>query len=146
MTRLVDDQILSAILRSVDLPSRPRDAVYTTGYWYVRLCQAVLGASERTGVLSEPFTGQAPAVREQALHRLLELPDEIGLVSLRTLGPLIAHLRNRHRLNALGMEALAAAVYLGASVHLSVASPRLEEALRAESISVVSVDPRMDSG
>ena len=112
------------------------EAVYTTGYWYVRLCQAVLGASERTGALSQPFAGQAPVIRQQAVRRLLELPDEIGLVSLRTLGPLIARYRNRHRLNILGIEVLAAAVHLEAAVYLSVPSPRLEGALRAEGLRV----------
>ena len=82
------------------------------------------------------LTGQPANLRDQAIRKLLELPDEIGLVSLRTLGPLIARHRNRHRLNALGSEALAAAVHLGADVFLSVPSPRLEGALRAEGLHV----------
>jgi hypothetical protein len=64
---------------------------------------------------------------------LLELPDQIGLVSLRELAPVIGQLRNRHDLNILGMEVLAAAVHLEADVYLSAASPRLEEALMRES-------------
>ena len=135
MTQIVDDQRLSEILRGGH-PPRPDEAVYTTGYWYVRLCQAVLGASERTGALSQPFAGQPASIREQAVRRLLELPDEIGLVSLRTLGPVIARHRRRHRLNALGSEALAAAAHLGADVFLSAPSPRLEEALQAEGLHV----------
>lgn len=131
MTQIVDDQLLSELLRGGQ-PPRPGEAVYTTGYWYVRLCQAVLGASERTGALSQPFAGQPANLRDQAIRKLLELPDEIGLVSLRTLGPLIA----RHRLNALGSEALAAATHLGADVFLSVPSPRLQDALRAEGLQV----------
>lgn len=135
MTQIVDDQLLSELLRG-GLPPRPDEAVHATGYWYVRLCQAVLGASERTGTLSQPFAGQAPIMRLRAVRKLLELPDEIGLVSLRTLGPLIARHRNRHRLNALGSEALAAAAHLEADVFLSVPSPRLEDALRAEGLNV----------
>ena len=77
-----------------------------------------------------------PPPRDQAIRKLLELPDEIGLVSLRTLGPLMARHRRRHRLNALGTEALAAAAHLGAGVFLSVPSPRLEDALRAEGLHV----------
>jgi hypothetical protein len=46
--------------------------------------------------------------------------------------PLIGQLRERHVLNILGMEALAAATRLGADVFLSASSPRLEVALRAE--------------
>lgn len=135
MTQIVDDQLLSELLRGGQ-PPRPDEAVYTTGYWYVRLCQAVLGASERTGALSQPFAGQPVSIREQAVRKLLELPDEIGLVSLRTLGPLIARHRGCHRLNALGSEALAAAAHLGADVFLSAPSPRLADALRAEGLNV----------
>jgi hypothetical protein len=62
----------------------------------------------------------------------LELPEEIGLISLRQLGPVIAGLRARHQLNILGIEALAAAVYLDATVAMSARSPQLEQALAAE--------------
>ncbi len=140
MTQIIDDQLLGELLRGGQ-PPRPTEAVYTTGYWYVRLCQAVLGASARTGALSRPFAGQAPSIRAQAIRRLLALPDEIGLVSLRTLGPVIARHRNRHRLNALGSEVLAAAAHLGADVFLSVPSPRLEDTLRAEGLQVEVVEP-----
>ena len=139
MTQLVDDQLLGELLRGGD-PPRPEERVYTTGYWYVRLCQAVFGASERTGALSRPFGGQSPAIRERAIRRLVELPDEIGLESLRTLAPLIGQLRLRHRLNAPGLEALAAAVHLEATVFLSAPSPRLEQALRAEGLHVEVIE------
>lgn len=59
-----------------------------------------------------------------------------GLLSLRQLGPLIGRLRARHGLNILGLEVLAAATRLGASVLLSAPSPRLEAALRAEGAGV----------
>ena len=64
--------------------------------------------------------------------RLLELPGTIGLLSLRELGPRIGRLCQRHDLNILGMEVLAAAVHLDAGVYLSAPSPRLEAALTAE--------------
>lgn len=131
MIQLVDDQILGRILRG-EAPPGPGGDVFTTGYWYVRLCQAVLNASERTGVLSTPFAALPEHARIRAVRALLELPDEIGLLSLRDLGPLIGQLRARHDLNILGMEALAAATRLGADVFLSASSPRLEAALRAE--------------
>ena len=82
--------------------------------------------------LSASFGSLPEAVHTQALHALLELPDRIGLASLRTLGPLIGHLSRRHQLNALGIEALAAAIHLNADVYLSAPAPRLEDALRAE--------------
>ena len=136
MTQLVDDQLLGQILRGAPAPRTGRP-VFTTGYWYVRLCQAVLGAADRAGVLSGPFAALPRPARQRAMRALLELPDSIGLLSLRQLGPVIGQLRQRHNLNILGMEALAAAVLLQADVHLSASSPRLEEALRAEHRDVV---------
>lgn len=134
MTLLVDDQLLSVVLRGRPLPQplAAYQAISTTGHWYVRLCQAALGRGGQQGVLSQPFTALPPGQREAALLLVMELPEEVGLVSLRELGPVIARLRSRHQLNILGIEALAAAVHLDAVVALSSRSPRLEEALRAE--------------
>ncbi|MCY4632152.1 MAG: hypothetical protein OXE75_14895 [bacterium] len=131
MTQLVDDRLLVTLLAGGD-PPRPREPVYTTGYWYVRLCRAVLGSAGPAGVLSTSFAALPSETRTRALRALLELPEEIGVESLRTLAPLIGHLHQRHRLNALGIEVLAAAVHLQADVYLSAPSPRLEEALRTE--------------
>ena len=132
MTQLVDDRLLATLLAGGD-PPRPQEPVgHTTGYWYVRLCRAVLSSAGPSDVLSASFAALPPATRTQAMQALLELPEEIGLESLRTLAPLIGHLHQRHRLNALGIEVLAAAVHLQADVYLSAPSPRLEEALRAE--------------
>jgi len=137
VTLLVDDQLLSVVLRGEELPAPlgPDPTIATTGYWYVRLCQAVLGVVDRTGTISGPFIALPSARREQALAAVLELPDEIGLVSLRQLGPVIGRLRARRQLNVLSAEALAAAVYLNATVALSTRSPRLEDALSAEGMS-----------
>jgi hypothetical protein len=38
------DQRLGTILRG-DPPPNPDAAIFTTGYWYVRLCQVVLAAA-----------------------------------------------------------------------------------------------------
>ena len=134
MNLLIDDQLLGTVLRGHRPRSLPRRAtLFTTGYWYVRLCQAALNVADRTGVLSAPFAALPADQRERAVAAVLELPEEVGLVGMRTLGPLIARLRGRHRLNILGSEALAAAVYLEAEVALSARSPRLERALVAES-------------
>jgi hypothetical protein len=132
VTQLIDDQLLGAVLRGSPPPQRDVP-LHTTGYFYVRLCQAVLASSTAAGVLSSPFNSLPHELRERATSALLELPEEIGLVSLRELGPVIGQLRARHDLNILGMEVLAAAVYLEADVYLSASSPRLEEALRRES-------------
>ncbi len=132
MIQLIDDQLLGAVLRGRTPPHRAAD-VYTTGYWYVRLCQAVLASNKQSGTLSAPFTSLPGPIRDRAIQALLELPDQIGLVSLRELAPAIGQLRNRHDLNVLGMEALAAAVHLEADLYLSAPSPLLQEALMRES-------------
>jgi hypothetical protein len=67
------------------------------------------------------------------MQALIQLPHEVGLVSLRELGPLMGELRSRHDLNVLGMEVLAAAVLLDAEVFLTAPSPRLQQALALES-------------
>ncbi len=107
--------------------------MFTTGCWYVRLCQAVLGGGPRTGVLSAPFESLPPSMREPAVQAVMSLPADIGLPSLGELGPLIGHLRRRYDLNLLSIEVLAAAVHLHADVYISAPSPRLTEALRLES-------------
>jgi hypothetical protein len=133
---LIDDQLLGQVLRGHVPADLRAHELHTTGYWYVRLCQAVLGAQGRAGALSLPFRQLPEPLRERALRAVLELPAEIGLVSLRDLGPTIAQLRARHQLNILGMEALAAASRLEASVHLSAPSPMLQRALEQERLTV----------
>jgi hypothetical protein len=130
--QLIDDQLLGSVLTGRTPPRQEAD-VFTTGYWYVRLCQAVLASNRDLGTLSGPFPSPPGPTRDRAIRTLLELPDQIGLVSLRELAPVIGQLRNRHDLNILGMEVLAAAVHLEADVYLSSPSPRLQEALVRES-------------
>jgi len=132
---LIDDQLLGSVLRGRPSP-RPNASIYTTGYFYVRLCQAVLGSSAVTGVLSAPFASLPGDLRARAMRSLLELPEDIGLLSLRELAPVIGQLRVRYNLNTLGMEVLAAAMSLEADVYLSASSPRLEDALQHEGRSV----------
>lgn len=132
MTQLIDDQLLGTVLRGSPPPRQGADA-FTTGYWYVRLCQAVLGSSAGSGALSAPLASLPAPIRDRAIQTLVQLPQDIGLISLRTLAPIIGRLRHRHDLNILGMEVLAAAVHLDADVFLSAPSPRLQEALNRES-------------
>jgi hypothetical protein len=133
---LIDDQLLGQILRKRTPRVLKGKTLYTTGYWYVRLCQAVLHSEDRTGVLSRPFAELPPPLRMRAVGALLMLPAEIGLVSLRELGPTIARLRGHHQLNILGIEALAAATQLDAHVFLSGPSPLLQSALTQEQLKV----------
>lgn len=134
-TVLIDDQLLGRTLRGSPPPQiAAATKVFTSGYWYVRLCQALLGAAHRPGVLSGPFLELPPPLRERAIKAVVELPRQVGLISLRDLGPTIGELRRRHSLNILGMEVLAAAKVLGCDVFLATHSPRLEAALEAEGL------------
>ena len=133
---LVDDQILSQILRKRVPRILVSKTIFTTGYWYVRLCQAVLNANDRMGVLSRPLAELPTPLRDRAIQTVLELPDEIGIVSLRDLAPSIAGLRRDHQLNILTIEALAAAIHLDAQVYLSAPSPLLEQALSERHVRV----------
>lgn len=146
MTWLIDDQHLSDLLRTGRRPPgvRRSDEIFTTGYWYLRLCQAALGAADRSGVLSRPFAPLPKDMRMRALGRVAELPAELGLLSLRALAPVIARHRRTHDLNVLSSEALAAATELEARVLLSVSSPRLEAALATEGRRYVVRTPRSD--
>jgi|SRR5882757_7323691 len=140
MSLLVDDQVLAAHLRN--RPVLPRAAagedLFTTGLWYVRLCLAV---SRRVGGgrLSGPFAVLPEAQRQSAISAVLTLPPEIGLLSLRELGPRIGQLSQQHEpMNILTREALAAAVALDATVVLAAGNenPSLLTALELEQLSV----------
>lgn len=129
---LIDDQALGAVLRNQTPRVLRRRQLATTGYWYLRLCQAALRSPGLAGVLSGPLAGLSPEQRDRAMDLLLELPAEIELLSLRQLAPDIGRLRGNHRLNILSIEALAAAKSLRAEVFLSAPSPALEGALTTE--------------
>jgi len=135
MTTLVDDRALSEILRGEREVEGP---TYTTGLWYLRLCQAVFAKRSGNGVLSGPIAALPEQAQTAAMAALISLPDDVGLLSLRELAPTIASLRNRHRLNLLSIEALAAAKTLDARVLLTTSSPLLEEALAAENLSLAT--------
>ena len=87
-------------------------------------------------MLSGPFASLPAGLRSRATAAVMQLPDSIGLISLRDLAPLIGQLRQDHSLNILGMEALAAARYLGAEVFLNAESPKLQTALALEHLAV----------
>ena len=55
-----------------------------------------------------------------AVNAIVELPETIELVSLRSLGwPMATLLNDGERLNLLSIEALAAAMHIGADICLS---------------------------
>ena len=130
MTVLVDDQTLSGLLRQQ--VTWPDDRVFTSGYWYLRLCQAVVRGSG--GALSRPLLSLPPGRREAAIRAVLELPDHIELLSWRQLAPVMAsQLAGPGRgLNLLSREALAVATVLEAEVITAVGNENhlLRAALR----------------
>ncbi len=127
---LVDDHVLGRLLRGDRVRAVARHDVATTGLWYLRLCQAV----ERSlgGMLSAPFAQLDPARRARAIERVLELPDDIALLSLRSLAPTMARQQvSFPKLNLLGRETLAAATQLPSDVLVAENNigPRLAKAL-----------------
>jgi hypothetical protein len=116
---VIDDHLLGRLLtQSLDAADRRalrRADLFTTGCWYYRLCHAVR-SDGIVGALSGPFEGLPGPVRAAAVSRLTALPDSVGLTSLRDLAPLMAELVERHPLNLMSLEVLAAATELGATV------------------------------
>ena len=100
----------------------------------VLVCPPLPGCSRvgrDSGTLSAPFASlRIP--RDRAIQALLEYRIRSGLSASASL---LRHraIANRHDLNILGMEVLAAAVHLEADVYLSAPSPRLQKALIHES-------------
>jgi hypothetical protein len=114
LTVLVDDQTLSGLLR--DDIAWPHYRVFTTGHWYLRLCQAVVRGAG--GALSRPLLSLPPPRRETALRSVLELPERVELVGWCDVAPVMAsQLDGPGRgLNLLSREALAVASLLQAQV------------------------------
>lgn len=125
MTVLVDDHVLGRVLTDTltetDLDALDHDVITTTGCWYYRLCHAVRSPII-TGSLSRPFASLPATTRDRSVAALLALPPEIGLVSFRDLAPAMAELAERHPLNLLSLEALAAACSSAAAVLLDRAN------------------------
>jgi len=93
---LLDDGHLRAVLRGIGLADLDGRDLFTTGSWYVRLCQAVLGGRRSSGILSGPLASLPDGFRSRALAAVMQLPDAIGLVSLRELAPVMGQLRQNH--------------------------------------------------
>ncbi len=139
--RLLLDHLLGSGSTGLRNLSRRRP-VATTGLWYYRLCHAIR-SDIVVGALSGPFLAAPTEVRARASSALLRLPDTVDLASMRNLASNMAELAERHRLNVLSLEALAAALTLGAELAMAEGSenPSLHEAAKAEQIRVHIVTP-----
>lgn len=93
--------------------------MFTTGLWYHRLSRA-LADTTVTGAMSRSLGTVAPQVAASAVQSVMDLPERVGLVSLRTLAWPMAHLlADGVRLNLMSLEALAAGRHLGAELCLA---------------------------
>ncbi len=142
---LIDDHLLLQVLLGNEPASlRPNGAaISTTGLWYHRLCRALADQSI-TGSLSRSLGNVDSRIASAAVRAVVELPDTVGLVSLRSLGwPMASLIAGGVRLNLLSVEALAAAEMLDAEICLAEAdkNPTLLDAasLRGVSIRLVTI-------
>lgn len=118
---LVDDHLLLRVLLDDEPPTlRPAGAaIATTGLWYHRLCRALTDRAV-VGSLSRRLGAVDETVGAGVLGAVVELPETVQLVSLRTLGwPMGELVRAGARLNLLSLEALGAARHLAADVCLA---------------------------
>ncbi|MBX3283943.1 MAG: hypothetical protein R2746_05975 [Acidimicrobiales bacterium] len=142
---LVDDHLLLRILLDDEPPSlrTADDSIATTGLWYHRLCRA-LGDGAVVGALSRRLGAVDESIAADVLGAVVDLPESIGLVSLRDLGwDMGTLLRRGCRLNLLGLEALAAARHLEATILVAEVDDNL--ALR-EAAEMVGVATRVVAG
>ncbi len=128
MAVVIDDRLLLEIL-SGDAPTDVaaeliEGPVFTTSCWYWRLGRAVTAGSG-TGSLSARLAALTPDLQDRVGWALQELPDAIGLLTSRTVVPVMLALRVRRPLNMLNAEALAVALLTEASVLVTTDAPLL---------------------
>ena len=139
-TVVVDDHILLQILLGQEPSSlRPHGAIIaTTGLWYHRLCRA-LANDTVTGVMSRQLGNANMTLATAAIGSVIELPESIQLVSLRSLAwPMAEILTSGVRLNLLSLEALAAAENLQAELCMAEQddNPPLREAAARRGVNI----------
>lgn len=117
MTVIVDDQTLAALIRGEQ--AWPEPGCFTTGCWYLRLCQAVVRGAG--GMLSRPFLSLPDDQRARAVRAVLELPDRVDILAWQVIAPVMADQADGpgRGLNLLSREALAAATVLGVEVRMA---------------------------
>ena len=140
---VIDDQLLLALLSDTaadDLTAAVTNGeVFTTGSWYYRLGRAVT-AGTGSGALSGRFQALDDSVRQHVLASLEDLPDQIGLLSLRVVVPVMQALAVTRPVNFLNAEALGAALLLDASIAVTVDAPLLRAGANDLSVSYRLID------
>ena len=140
---VIDDLLLLHVLSgrahpAVDpyLEAASRGEVFTTGSWYWR---ATRGATRPgPGTFARYLAALTEDERFRVLASVDDLPDGLGILSLRRLVPVMAALPGQ--LNLLTAEAIAAAVVLDASIAVTTDSDLLRTAAAAAGIPVEVID------
>lgn len=130
MAVVLDDRLLFDVLAGAMLPAKlahelDEGVVYATSCWYWRPGRAVTAGSG-TGSLSGRLTALGEDQRDRVLWSLQELPEEINLLTSRTVVPVMLTLRVRRPLNMLNAEALAVALLTGGSLLVTTDAPLLQ--------------------
>ncbi|PWT95777.1 MAG: hypothetical protein C5B55_00815 [Blastocatellia bacterium] len=129
---IVDDHLLAlAIARVAPAPvdaAVSNGELFTTGSWYYRLGRAALNPNSQ-GTISRRLDALSPARRTAVFAAIDRLPDEIGLISLRHLVPVMSELdASGLRLNLLAAEVVATALLTHARILVSTDTPLLAKA------------------
>jgi hypothetical protein len=144
---LVDDHLLvRALAGAAPAPVRrahDEGRLWTTGIWYYRAVRA-LGSPRITGAITGELAKLAPSLQAAALRAVGRLPEDIGLLSFRDLAPSMARFSERHALNLLSLEALAAAASLDAQILVAAENdgPSLRRAAADERLGYAAVRVR----
>lgn len=144
MARLVlDDHLLNDVLagrRPPEFEGLEADGLATTNLWFFRLSLSWADPEVRAK-LSEPVARLAPSVQAAFRSRLVALPKDVEVLSMKELVWPMAELCVRHRnygrrLSAMAAEALATAWRHRGGIAVSRADvdPNLEGAARADGI------------
>lgn len=100
---VIDDQLLLAVLSNTSnaeiTTAVARGEVFTTGAWYYRLGRAITAGTGQ-GALSGRFQALDESVRQRVLTSLEELPEQIGLINLRIVVPVMQALAVSRPMNA----------------------------------------------
>jgi hypothetical protein len=135
---VVDDALLLSVLAggaTGDIgEALDRGDLFTTGSWYYRLARA---AHDWTfaGALSSAVDLLSPEQQARVADALDALPQQIGLLDMRRIVPIMRHLPGR-RLNFLTAEAVAAALALDAAIRVTTDSRLLHDACQAVAVDV----------
>ena len=142
-TVVIDDHLLRDLLageRGGDLDGLA-DGVATTGLWLFRLSSS-FADPRSSGKLSAPVAAMPVELQDAFRARIVALPPEITVLSMRDLAWPMGQLQARHRgegrnLSAAMVEALAAAHELGAALAVSQhdVGPNLRAAAEADGVS-----------